>query len=92
MRFGDPHSCPTCSDEASRWEILEIDGSDAICRSEAGRDERVAQAAPAPTSERIAIDLIVEPRVGDVVLVRAGAAIARVEASEPSRNSEEVKR
>jgi hydrogenase maturation factor len=58
--------CITCGDVAVILTVATVEGSDALCRDEAGRQELVA------------IELVGDVRPGDRVLVHAGVAIERV--------------
>ena len=67
--------CITCGDVAVALTVLDVDGSDARCRDEQGRQEQVA------------IELVGEVRPGDRLLVHAGVAIERLDrgaAAEPA--------
>ena len=59
--------CITCGDVAVPLTVIEVHGSDADCRDEAGRHEWVAT------------ELIGDVRRGDRVLVHAGVAIKALE-------------
>lgn len=61
--------CITCGDVAVALTVLEVDGADAQCRDEQGREELVAT------------ELVGEIRPGDRVLVHAGVAIERLAAA-----------
>jgi hydrogenase maturation factor len=58
--------CITCGDVAVVLTVATIDGSDATCRDELGRQELVA------------IELVGPVQAGDRLLVHAGVAIERV--------------
>jgi hydrogenase maturation factor len=58
--------CITCGDVAVVLTVATVDGSDATCRDEQGREELVAT------------ELVGEVQPGDRVLVHAGVAIERV--------------
>ena len=58
--------CITCGDVAVILTVASVEGSDARCRDEQGREELVAT------------ELVGEVRPGDRVLVHAGVAIERV--------------
>jgi hydrogenase maturation factor len=60
--------CITCGDVAVVLTVATVDGSDACCRDEQGREELVAT------------ELVGEVRAGDRVLVHAGVAIERLTA------------
>jgi hydrogenase maturation factor len=68
----DPHAgdtCVTCSDAAVAVTVVELLGDDmALVDTDAGTQEEVSVA-------------LVDTEVGDTVLVHAGEAIARLEAS-----------
>jgi hydrogenase expression/formation protein HypC len=68
----DPHpgdTCITCSDAAVAVTVVELLGDDmALVDTDAGTQEEVSVA-------------LVDAEVGDTVLVHAGEAIARLEAS-----------
>jgi hydrogenase maturation factor len=58
--------CITCGDVAVVLTVAAVEGSDATCRDELGREELVA------------IELVGSVRAGDRLLVHAGVAIERV--------------
>ncbi len=58
--------CITCGDVAVVLTVATVDGSDAQCRDEQGREELVAT------------ELVGDVQPGDRVLVHAGVAIGRV--------------
>jgi hypothetical protein len=58
--------CITCGDVAVILTVATVEGSDAHCRDDAGRQELVA------------IELVGDVQPGDRVLVHAGVAIERV--------------
>lgn len=61
-------SCPTCADEAVPVRIVALrPGAEALGQTADGREVEVA------------LDLVPQAGVGDVVLVHAGVAIARVD-------------
>jgi hydrogenase maturation factor len=62
--------CITCGDVAVVLTVATVDGSDARCRDEQGREELVAT------------ELVGQVRPGDRVLVHAGVAIERVDVAE----------
>ena len=59
--------CITCGDVAVVLTVATVEGSDARCRDDAGREELVAT------------ELVGDVAVGDRLLVHAGVAIERVE-------------
>jgi hydrogenase maturation factor len=59
--------CITCGDVAVVLTVSAVEGRDARCRDDAGRQELVAT------------ELVGEVAVGDRLLVHAGVAIERVE-------------
>jgi hydrogenase maturation factor len=69
----DPAHCVTCSDEAVRGRVLQItEGGMALVELDTG---------PAKTIEEISLELV-EAGPGDIVLVHAQVAIARLGAPE----------
>jgi hydrogenase expression/formation protein HypC len=62
---GEGGVCLTCSDQALPWPVVALDGDLAWVDTGAGREE-------------ISVALV-DAAVGDVVLVHAGEAIARLE-------------
>jgi hydrogenase maturation factor len=58
--------CITCGDVAVSLTVVTVDGSDAQCRDEQGREELVAT------------ELVGAVQPGDRVLVHAGVAIERL--------------
>lgn len=72
--------CITCSDEAIPMRVVEIlvDGSVAICEA---LDEAPAESGAAGTTAHVEvlIGLLDGVAPGDLVLVHAGAALARLE-------------
>ncbi len=62
--------CITCGDVAVALTVASVDGSDARCRDDSGREEVVAT------------ELVGEVAPGDRVLVHAGVAIERLTAAE----------
>ena len=60
--------CITCGDVAVVLTVATVEGSDAACRDEQGREELVAT------------ELVGPVRAGDRLLVHAGVAIERVTA------------
>ncbi len=58
--------CITCGDVAVPLTVLSVDGADARCRDERGREELVA------------VELVGAVAAGDRVLVHAGVAIERL--------------
>ena len=64
---GPPRHCATCSDEAIEMTVVELTQCGAQCRGPDGIDQRVE------------IELIEPVEIGDLVLVHAGVAIARLE-------------
>ena len=58
--------CITCGDVAVALTVLSIDGADARCADEQGREETVA------------IELVDAVKPGDRLLVHAGVAIERL--------------
>lgn len=63
--------CITCGDVALPLTVVEVLGGDARCRDDAGREELVA------------IDLVGEVMVDDLLLVHAGVALEQLD---PRRN------
>ena len=63
----DDEGCITCGDVALPLTVVEVLGSDARCRDDAGREELVA------------IDLVGEVAVGDLLLVHAGVALEQLD-------------
>jgi hydrogenase maturation factor len=59
--------CLTCGDVAVALTVLTVDGADARCRDEQGREETVA------------IELVGHVIPGEHLLVHAGVAIERLE-------------
>ncbi len=59
--------CLTCSDEAVAARVTALDGIEAIV------------ALPAGEEERVALDLVPDARLGDLLLCHAGIALARLE-------------
>jgi phosphoheptose isomerase len=67
----DEEVCITCSDEGRLAEVVSLaDGGDAVVRTADGR-------------EHIDVTLIDPPSPGDLVLVHAGSAIARLDPDQP---------
>ena len=64
-----PDGCITCGDVAVPLTVLDIDGPDARCRDEQGREEIVAT------------ELVGAVAPGDRILVHAGVAIERLAGS-----------
>jgi hydrogenase maturation factor len=62
--------CITCGDVAVVLSVATVEGSDARCRDEQGREELVAT------------ELVGQVQPGDRVLVHAGVAIERVDVAE----------
>jgi hypothetical protein len=62
---GDPH-CVTCSDEGVAMTVVGITQCDAQCRDPEGIDQRVE------------IELVEPVRIGELLLVHAGVAIAKL--------------
>ena len=62
--------CITCGDVAVVLTVEAVEGSDARCRDEQGREELVAT------------ELVGQVQPGDHVLVHAGVAIERVDVAE----------
>ncbi|MDQ1680683.1 MAG: hydrogenase expression/formation protein HypC [Frankiaceae bacterium] len=58
--------CITCGDVAVALTVLSVDGPDARCRDDEGREETVAT------------ELVGTVRAGDRLLVHAGVAIERL--------------
>lgn len=63
---GAEPGCITCGDVAVVLTVVRVQGEDACCRDEQGREELVAT------------ELVGEVAAGDRVLVHAGVAIERV--------------
>ena len=61
--------CITCGDVAVPLTVASVDGTDAVCRDEQGREELVA------------IELVGEVGPGARLLVHAGVAIERLDES-----------
>jgi hydrogenase maturation factor len=59
-------ACVTCGDVAVVLTVTIVEGNDALCRDELGREELVAT------------ELVGQPQPGDRLLVHAGVAIERV--------------
>jgi hydrogenase maturation factor len=59
----DEHHCVTCSDEAVPLEVLEVRGATALCAQDV----------------EVMTELVGPVEAGDVLLVHAGVALARVE-------------
>lgn len=71
--------CITCSDEAIPMRIVETaNGGVALCEAEGGGRVEVL------------VGLVDDVVPGDLVLVHAGAALARIEAAEGPRREREV--
>ena len=66
--------CITCSDEAVEAEVVTVDGLEAVVLVAGKR-------------ERIAVDLVPEATLGDVLLCHAGIALERI-AGQPGRPAE----
>lgn len=62
----DEPGCLTCGDVAVPLIVLALDGADAVCRDEQGRQETVA------------VELVGDVAPGDRLLVHAGVAIQRL--------------
>jgi hydrogenase maturation factor len=60
-----PWHCITCSDEAVEAAVVAVEGLDAVV-------------LVAAVEERVAIDLVPEAALGDVLLCHAGIALERV--------------
>jgi hydrogenase maturation factor len=65
--------CITCGDVAVVLSVVSVDGSDAQCQDDQGREEQVAT------------ELVGAVQPGDRVLVHAGVAIERVTAEGDGR-------
>lgn len=66
--FSEPHfSCPTCKDEGLPARVLEIDATTNMARAQLNDGEA-----------EIALDLLDDVRVGDIVLVHLDIAIAKL--------------
>jgi hydrogenase maturation factor len=63
--------CITCGDVAVVLSVVAVEGSDARCRDDQGREETVAT------------ELVGAVAAGDRLLVHAGVAIERVEGEGP---------
>jgi hydrogenase maturation factor len=61
--------CITCGDVAVALTVASVDGTDAVCRDELGREELVA------------LELVGEVEPGSRLLVHAGVAIERLDES-----------
>ena len=61
-----PERCITCSDEAVEAMVVELDGVEAIVRFDGAE-------------ERVAVDLVPDATVGDLLLCHAGIALERLE-------------
>ena len=59
-------ACITCGDVAVPLTVVEVIGADARCRDAQGREELVA------------LELVTDPRPGQVLLVHAGVALERL--------------
>lgn len=68
----DSNRCSVCADSAARAEILEIAGKDAQIVLDSG------------TETMVAVDLIPDVHVGDIVLVHQGVAISKIKHEEIS--------
>jgi hydrogenase maturation factor len=62
-----PERCVTCSDEAIEAVVVSVAGAEAVVRANGGE-------------ETVAIDLVPDADVGDVLLCHAGIALERVPA------------
>lgn len=62
-----PERCLTCSDEAVAARVTARDGAEATV------------ALPSGEEERVALDLVPDAAVGDLLLCHAGIALARLE-------------
>ena len=62
-----PERCLTCSDEAVAARVTAREGVEATV------------ALPTGEEERVALDLVPEARLGDLLLCHAGIALARLE-------------
>jgi hydrogenase maturation factor len=60
-----PGHCITCSDEAVEAAVIAVEGLEAVVRVD-------------DVEERVAIDLVPEAALGDVLLCHAGIALERV--------------
>jgi hydrogenase maturation factor len=74
VTFGceDPHHCITCADEGVEMRVVAVDDARglALC------------AAPGGARESVEIALVDAVAPGDALLVHAGTALARLDASE----------
>lgn len=59
--------CITCSDAGETVHVIEVDRGDALCRDGDGR------------TRRIGVELLGDVAPGDVLLVHAGVALARLD-------------
>ena len=66
----DHDGCVTCSDAGILVRVVSMEGDDALCEDTAGN------------RARIAVELVVPVRVGEVLLTHGGVAIGKVAAQE----------
>ncbi len=66
----DHDGCVTCSDAGIPVRVVSMEGDDALCEDTAGN------------RARIAVELVVPVRVGEVLLTHGGVAIGKVAAQE----------
>ena len=62
-----PERCVTCSDEALRGTVLALDGDEALVE------------LPDGVEARVALDLVPDTAVGDVLLCHVGIALERLD-------------
>lgn len=75
-RPSEPHfSCPTCKDEGLPARVLSIDAATnmAIAQLDSGQSE-------------VALDLLSDVRVGDLILVHLDTAIAKLDPADVMEN------
>jgi hydrogenase maturation factor len=63
----DHDGCVVCSDAGIPVRVVSVEGDDALCQDAAGN------------RARIAVELVVPVRVGEVLLTHGGVAIGKVE-------------
>jgi hydrogenase maturation factor len=63
----DHDGCVVCSDAGIPVRVVSVEGDDALCEDAAGNEARIA------------VELVVPVRVGEVLLTHGGVAIGRVE-------------
>lgn len=72
--------CITCGDVAVELTVVAVEGADALCRDDAGREETVA------------VELVGPVRAGDRLLVHAKVAIERLDTTRTGEGADALRR